>query len=474
MSPDEFRRHGHDLIDWLANYLATVRGYPVLPPASPGKLTDQLPPEAPQTGEPFDAIFAGFERLIVPALTHWNHPRFFAYFAVSGSPPGILGELLAAGLNVNGMLWKSCPAATELEQVTLGWLREWIGLPPEYFGILYDTASISSLHAIAAARYLADPSVAEHGDSSRLVLYTSEQAHSSIEKSAITIGIGRRNIRKVAVDAEFRMRPDGLREAIQEDLRSGLQPFCIVATVGTTSSSSIDPVPEVASVSEEHGLWLHVDAAYGGTAAVVPEMRAVLAGAERAHSLVVNPHKWLFTPVDCSAFFTRRPDILRNAFSLIPEYLRTAEDPRAINLMDYGVQLGRRFRALKLWFVMRHYGRDGVVQIIRHHIEYAHKLAALIVESGRFELAAPVPFSLVCFRYRGSEEENRRILESVNLSGFAFLSHTLLNGKYTLRFAIGHVETTWEDVSATWDAIQAAASKVQAEATGTEGSSGLA
>jgi aromatic-L-amino-acid decarboxylase len=404
-----------------------------------------------------DAILEDFQHSIVPALTHWNHPRFFAYFAVSASHPGILGEMLAAGLNVNGMLWKSCPALTELEQVTLGWLRQWIGLPEEFFGIIYDTASISTLHAIAAAREMADPETRTRGNSGRLVMYTSEQAHSSVEKAGITLGIGQDNIRKIAVDAAFRMRPDALRDAVAADLITGKKPFCIIPTVGTTSTSSIDPVNAIADIAESCGAWLHVDAAYGGAAAVVPELESVLDGASRADSLVMNPHKWLFTPVDLSAFYTRRPDILRRAFSLVPEYLRTAEDSRAVNYMDYGVQLGRRFRALKLWFVMRHFGREGIAKIIRDHIAYAQRLAALIREHPDFEMSAPTPFSLLCFRYLGSDDENRALLDAVNSSGKAFLSHTVLNGRFVLRLAIGNIGTQWEDLEETWNVIRQAA-----------------
>jgi aromatic-L-amino-acid decarboxylase len=434
---EEFRQYGHDVVDWLAAYLKDIRQYPVLPAMQPGDLVDRLPAHAPDFGEPMDTILEDFQRSIVPALTHWNHPRFFAYFAVSASEPGILAE----------MLWKSCPALTELEQVTLGWLRQWIGLPEEFFGIIYDTASVSTLHAIAAAREMADPETRARGNSGGLVMYTSEHAHSSVEKAGILLGIGQDNIRKIPVDQAFRMRVDILR------------PFCIIPTVGTTSTSSIDPVDEIANVAEECGAWLHVDAAYGGVAAVVPELQSVLHGASRAHSLVVNPHKWLFTPIDLSAFYTRKPEILRQAFSLVPEYLRTAEDPRAVNYMDYGVQLGRRFRALKLWFIMRHYGRDGIAGLVRAHIGYAQRLAALIREHPDFELSAPTPFSLICFRCRGSDDDNRALLETVNSSGKAFLSHTVLNGKFVLRLAIGNLGTQWEDVEETWNLVRQAAKK---------------
>src|ERR1700722_8659558 len=334
-----------------------------------------------------------------------------------------------------------------------------MGLPTEFFGIIYDTASISTLHAIAAAREMADPESRTRGNAPGLVMYTSQHAHSSVEKAGITLGIGQDNIRKIPVDDAFRMRVDVLRETVAADQRAGKRPFCIVPTVGTTSTSSIDPVDAVANVADECGAWLHVDAAYGGAAAAVAEVQAVLNGAGRAHSLVVNPHKWLFTPVDLSAFYTRKPEILRQAFSLVPEYLRTAEDPRAVNYMDYGVQLGRRFRALKLWFIMRHYGREGIAEIIRKHIDYAQRLAGMIREHPDFEVAAPTPFSLICFRYRGSDDENRRLLDAVNASGKAFLPHTELHGRFVLRLAIGNISTQWEDLEETWNLVRQTAKR---------------
>lgn len=454
MPAEEFRRAAHQAVDWIVNYLANIRDYPVLARVEPGALADRLPTSAPEHGEAIEAIFDDFRRLIVPGITHWNHPRFFAYFAISGSGPGILAELLAAALNVNGMLWKSSPAVTELEQVALDWLRQWVGLPEGFFGILYDTASVSTMHAIAAAREIADPEARTEGASRRLVLYCSEQAHSSVEKGAIAIGVGQKNVRKIPVDAGFRMRTDALREAIQADLAAGRKPFCVVATTGTTSTTSVDPVPEIAAIAGEHKLWLHVDGAYGGAAAIIPEYRHVLAGAGQADSVVINPHKWLLTPCDISAFYTRRPEILRRAFSLVPEYLRTADHPRAVNLMDYGVPLGRRFRALKLWFVMRYFGRQTMAAILRSHIELAREFASWVEADGRFELAAPVPLSVVCFRMKGGDGPNQRLLEAINSTGEAFLSHTVLNGRFILRLAVGNMATRREDVETVWRRIQ--------------------
>jgi aromatic-L-amino-acid/L-tryptophan decarboxylase len=457
MSPEEFRRSAHETVDWIANYLSHPECYSVLPKVAPGQLVDALPQSAPEQSEPMERIMADFERLVVPAITHWNHPGFMAYFANTAPGPGIIGELLAASLNANAMLWKTSPAATELEQVVLDWLREWMGLPPGLFGIIYDTASTSSMHAIAAAREMADPEARTLGASRGLTLYASEEAHSSIEKGAISIGIGQRNVRKIPVDCEFRMRPDALAAAIDADITAGLRPFCVVATVGTTSTTSIDPVPAIADIAERHGVWLHVDAAYAGAAAIVPELRGLLTGAERADSLVVNPHKWLFTPVDLSAFYTRRPEILRRAFSLVPEYLRTAENPRAVNYMEYGVPLGRRFRALKLWFVMRHFGREKLAQIIRDQIACAQELAGAVDADERFERAAPTPLSVVCFRHKGGDEVNRRLLEAVNATGKFFLSHTVLHGKYTLHLAIGNMGTTRDHVMQAWETIRQSA-----------------
>jgi aromatic-L-amino-acid decarboxylase len=459
LSPEEFRKFAHETVDWMADYLAQVHNYPVLPRVKPGELIDALPPTGPERGEPMAAILEDFRRTIVPAATHWNHPGFMAYFAISASGPGILGEMLAAALNMNGMLWKTSPAVVELEQVTLDWLRRWIGLPDPLFGIIFDTASTSSMHAIAAAREMIAPEVRTEGAGAGLVLYTSDQSHSSIEKGAISIGIGQKNVRKIPVDADYRMLPDALAAAIEQDRAAGLRPFCVVATVGTTSTTSIDPVEEIAAIAERHNLWLHVDAAYAGAAAVAPEFQHILRGCERADSFVTNPHKWLFTPVDISILYTRRPEILRRAFSLVPEYLRTAEDPRAVNYMDYGVPLGHRFRALKLWFVLRYYGREGLAEMIRNHIGWAQELARQIDAHPYFERTAPTPFSTVCFRCKGTDDENRQILEHVNASGEIFLSHTVLRGRYSLRLAIGNMQTTRQHVQRAWELVQASAGR---------------
>ncbi|MBK9167165.1 MAG: amino acid decarboxylase [Bryobacterales bacterium] len=457
MTPEEFRRWGHEAVDWAADYLSYPEHYPVLPPVEPGGLLAALPENAPEEGEPFETILADFQNRIVPGITHWNHPGFFGYFSVTGSPPGVLAELLAATLNNNGMLWKTGPAATELEQRTLAWLLNWLGLPRDWFGIIFDTASTSTLHALAAARLHAHPATRVDGAPPDLVVYTSEQAHSSVEKGAIALGMGQRNVRKIPTDDAFRMQPGSLREAIAADRAAGLRPCCIVATVGTTSTTSIDPVPEIAAIARETGIWLHVDAAYGGAAAVAEEYRHVLDGCEQADSLVVNPHKWLGTPVDLSAFYTRRPEVLREAFSLLPDYLRTAEEDRAVNFMEYGVPLGRRFRSLKLWFVMRAYGRKTVADILRQQIAWARELAAEIAAHPDFEVSAPAPLSLVCFRMRGSDDANRALLDRVNASGDVLLSHTVLRGRFVLRLAIGNWATRRNDVQHAWSLVRQAA-----------------
>ena len=457
MPAEEFRGAAHETMDWIADYLRDIRDLPVLPRVQPGDFTRSLPESGPEGGEDIGSILRDFRDFVVPATTHWNHPRFHAYFSVSASGPGILAEALIAALNVNHMVWKSSPAAAELEIVTLSWLRQWLQLPESFFGMIFDTASISTMHALIAARDYVDPECRVRGSRGDLVVYTSEQAHSSVEKGALAIGLGQRNVRLIPVDAEFRMRPEALRAAMQADASAGLKPCCVVPTVGTTSTTSIDPLAEVAAIAREFGAWVHVDGAYGGCAAILPEMRHILDGTEGAHSLVLNPHKWLFTPIDCSVLYTSRPDVLRGALSLIPEYLRTSQDAIAVNQMDYGVPLGRRFRSLKLWFVMRYFGRERMCEIIRNHIAWAQELAGWIRSDPKFEIAAPHPFSLVCFRFKGTDDQNRELLERVNAGGVAFLSHTVLQGRYTIRLALGNVRTTREDVLRSWECIQAEA-----------------
>jgi len=425
-----------------------------------------LPAAAPEQPEPLETILDDYLRVIEPNITHWNHPGFLAYFAITGSGPGILGETLAAALNVNAMLWRTGPATTELEERVCEWLGRMMDLPPELRGHINDTASTSSLVALAAARHrLPGLDVRVRGLAGRpdvppLTVYASDQAHSSIDKAAIVLGLGQENVRRVASDGAFRMSVPALEEAVARDRAEGRLPMAVVATVGTTSTTSIDPVPEIADFCQREGIWLHVDAAYAGAAAICPELRALMPGIERADSLVVNPHKWLFTPVTCSVLFVRDPSLLKAAFALVPEYLKTGEASEVTNLMDLGFQLGRPFRSLKLWMVIRAFGVEGLRERIRDHCAMARELAARIESSssqdGRFELAAPVPFSTVCFRAREERDQDRfneRLLARINAAGPFFLSHTVLDGRYTLRAAIGNLRTERGHIDALWELI---------------------
>lgn len=459
MSPAEFRKFGHKLIDWIAGYMENIEKYPVLPQVEPGQIKKQLPSSPPAQGERFDDIFGDIEKIILPGITHWNHPKFMAYFNSTSSGPGILGELLSAAFNVNGMIWQTSPAATELEHVVLDWLRQMMNLPEDFWGIIYDTASISTLHAIAAAKTAAEDKHKENFELSKLCIYFSEHAHSSVEKAARFIGV--KNIRKIPVDENFKMIPQKLNEAIENDISEGLIPFCMIATVGTTSTTSIDPVKEIAKICSTQNLWLHVDAAYGGTVAIVPEMQHILKGCELADSFVVNPHKWLFTPIDLSAFYIKKPDLLKKTFSLVHEYLKTEKDNAVVNYMDYGIQLGRRFRSLKLWFIIRYFGKEGLINIIREHIRISRKFAGLIEEHPDFEKMAPNPFALVCFRAKadGYSQEvlnnlNEILLKRINSTGKSFLSHTKLNGNYVLRLSVNGIHTQEKHMLETWELIK--------------------
>ena len=460
MSPDEFRKAAQAHAEWIAEYMEHVRDFPVVPAVQPGEIAARLPSAAPEQGEPIEQIFADFQTKIVPGLTLWNHPNFHAWFAASSTPPSILAEFLMSALNINAMLWKSSPAATELEQVTLNWLRQWLRLDERWFGIIYDTASISVMQAIGAAREWIAPECRTQGMQPGLTVYVSEHTHSSAEKAAITLGFGQNNVRRIAVDDQFRMRPDLLEKSIQADLAAGKRPCCIVASVGSTSTSAIEDVPAIASIAEHYKTWLHVDAAYAGSAAILPEMSHLMDGVERAQSFVLNPHKWLHVSMDCSVLYTSLPEMFRRASSLSAEYLKTKEDDHVVNFNDYGVQLGRRFRALKLWYVLRYYGREGIVALLRDSIRLTQVLKTLIEADADFEIAAPAPLSLVCFRHRSSDDVNRQLLADINASGKLFLSHTILRGKFVLRFAIGNHQTTEEDIRESWRLIQQLAAKL--------------
>jgi aromatic-L-amino-acid decarboxylase len=452
---------------WIEEYLRETRRYPVLSRAKPGDLSGALPQAPPAEPESFDAIFRDFEQLVVPGITHWNHPRFFAYFSISAAPVTILAEALAAALDVNAMLWRTSPAATELEDVTLGWLRQMLGLPPAFHGIIYDTASISGYTALAAARESLGLDIRERGMGGRedlpaLRVYITEHTHSHIEKGAIALGVGRANVVKVPVDDAFRMRPEALAAAIDDDLAHGRRPMAAVATVGTTSTTSSDPVAPIRALTRERNVWLHVDAAYAGPAAILPEFRYLLDAAHDADSLVVNPHKWLFVPIDLSVLYVRDPELLRRTFSLVADYLVTPETD-VHNYMDYGLQLGRRFRALKLWFAIRTYGVHGLQAHLRGHIALAQEFAGWIAAEPACEIAAPHPLSVVCFRFVPPDRSdaeidalNAAVMDDVNADGRIFISSTKLHGRTVLRLAIGNERTTRDDVVLAWQIIREA------------------
>ena len=450
---------------WIAHYFEHPESYRVVPQVRPGDVTAALPRQAPERGESFEEIFADFERLVVPATTHWNHPRFFAYFATSAAPVAIAAEALAATLDVKAMLWRTSPAATELEEVTMRWLGQLLGLPTNWTGIIYDTASIAGFTALCAAREALDLEIRECGMAGRslppLRVYITSETHSHVEKAAIALGIGRQNVVRVSCDDAFRMCPDALRACIAQDLAQGRRPMAIVATVGTTSTTSVDPVREIAAIAREYGAWLHVDAAYAGIAAMIPEFRGLLDGVDLADSLVVNPHKWMLVPMDCSVLFVKDEAVVRRAFSLVKEFILTTHDSDAVNYMDYGLQLGRRFRALKLWFVLRHFGAQGIRQRLREHIALAQEFAEWVRAEPHWEVLAPHPLSVVCFRYAppGLDESqlerlNAAIMHAVNATGEVFISHTKIDGRYAIRLAIGNLRTQRSDVEHAWRILQ--------------------
>jgi len=468
MHPDDFRRHAHTLVDWMADYLRDVGSLPVTPAVTPGDIRRQVPDTPPPDPEPFEALLEDFQRVIVPGMTHWNHPGWFAYFPGNNSPPSILGEMLTATMGAQCMSWATSPAATELEQVVMDWLRQMMDLPAGMVGVIQDTASTATLVALLTARERATGGRAGAAGLSAagepLAVYASREAHSSIDKAVKLAGVGLNMLRHVETDEAYAMRPDALARALDADRSAGIRPACVVATVGTTSSTAIDPLRPIAELCRRSGAWLHVDAAYAGAAAIVPELRSLFDGIEAADSIVFNPHKWLLTNFDCTAYFVRDPATLLSTFQATPEYLRTAYDADVVNFRDWGIQLGRRFRALKLWFVIRSYGVEGLRAIIRRHVELAHELAAWIEESPDFELMAPVPFGLVCFRFRPpgrSEEEldalNARLLAAVNATRERYLTHTRLGGRYAIRLVVGQRATGREHVRGAWEAVREAA-----------------
>lgn len=472
MPPDEFRREARAVADRVADYLERLESYAVLPRVEPGAVRAALPASPPARPEPLADVLDDYARWIEPNVTHWQHPGFMAYFPSTACGPGILGEWLAAGLSSNVMFWKNAPASTELEQLVVSWLRQMLGLPEVFDGQLTDTASISSLLALVAARHVIpgldsrEQGLAGRAGLPRLRLYASSEAHMSIERAAIVTGVGSAGVRRIPTDDDYRMRADLLEQAIAEDLAAGWRPYCVVGTLGTTSSSSIDPAAALAEVCARHRLWLHLDAAYGGAAALVPEMRDLFAGWERADSIVFNPHKWMFTPFDASLLLFRDPEAFRAAFSIVPDYLRASEVPGARNYSEYGVQQGRRFRALKLWMLIRYFGTEGLAARIRTHCAMARELAGWVSADPDWELTAPVPLATVCLRYRprawnGPDDRldrlNERIIEDVNASGQIYLSGTRLRERFTVRVAIGNPRTRDEHVARCWELLRAAA-----------------
>ena len=471
VSDPELRAALHRVADMVADYLQDVGQYPVLPKVQPGEVASMLPSSPPSEGESLDSILDDYARVIEPNVTHWNHPGFLGYFSITGSGPGILGEVLSAALNVNAMLWRTSPAATELEELVCDWLRQMVGLPEDFKGHINDTASVSTMLALAAARHaqtdlqVRDLGLAGRPDVPELVVYTSDQTHSSCDKAAMTLGLGLQQVRRIESDGQFRMRFESLVEAIDADRRAGRRPMAVVATAGTTSTTSVDPIDRIAELCRREGIWLHVDAAYAGSAAICPELREQFSGWERADSIVFNPHKWLFTPIDCSVLLMRDLDTLREAFSLVPDYLKTDEEG-VTNLMDLGVQLGRRFRSLKLWMVIRTFGVEGLQARIREHCRMARDLASMIESDPDFAVAAPVPFSVVCFRWLvGDSPEqqdrlNKALLDEVNAQGPVFVTSSVLKDRYALHLAIGNLKTTDEHIQNAWQIIRAAANRL--------------
>ena len=470
MTPEEFRRHGYAVIDWLVEYQQTVEQYPVLAAVEPGELREYLAAELPQRGEPFEAIFDDFKSLIPRGLTHWQSPNFFGFFPANNSAPSILGELLSAGLGVQGMMWLTSPAATELETHVLDWVVELLGLPQKFCseseggGVIQDSASSATLCALLTARERATRFASKAGgNDDRLVAYASSETHSSIDKAVAIAGLGLDRLRKIPVGDDFAMDPRALAAAIADDRAAGLIPFFVCATIGTTSSLAVDPVAEIGEICERERLWLHVDAAMAGTAAVCPEHRGLHHGLEYADSYCFNPHKWMFTNFDCDCFFVADRHELIATLSVLPAYLqnRASDSGSVIDYRDWQIPLGRRFRSLKLWFVLRHYGVEGLQHHIRQHIEWTTELAAAIAADAAFELATPRRLNLVCFRHRGGDELNRAVLETVNRSGELFITHTVLNDEYTLRFCVGQTHTSREHVFTAWEKIRSAAARIE-------------
>src|SRR2546423_8022840 len=485
-SPDEFRRQLHELADWIADFRQNLGSLPVAPNDKPGAILAALPAEPPEEGEPFEKILGDIDQDIVPGMGHWSHPMFLGYFGWTTTAPAILGEIITAPLNVNAMTWRTCPAATELETLIVDWIRQWMHLPQEFGGVVYDTASVGVMHALAVAREEAAASVRKHGlvgaGAPVFRIYASEQAHSSAEKAAIALGLGEENVERVPTDSHFRMNLGAMREMIARDVASrgrGIRPMAVIATVGTTSTASVDPVPEIATFCRENKLWLHIDGAYGAGFAILPEKKSLTDGWSEADSIVVNPHKSLFVPLDFSVLYVRNLERLRRVFTLVPEYLRGDTVEAQKNYMDYGIQLGRRFRALKAWMIFRSFGREGMAARLREFVRLANLFADWVKANDHFELAAPVSMGVVCFRFVGPvaggidapsattgdkiDQLNSAIVEKINASGRAYLTQTKLQGRAVLRIGLGNVLTTEDHLRKGWELIQEAARELNRE-----------
>ncbi len=465
MDKKTFKQYGYEIVDWIADYFDNVSEYPVRSTVNPGDIKSRLPKHPPGESEDMSVIWKDFQDIILPGITHWQHPGWFAYFPANNSPASVLGELLTAGIGAQCMVWETSPAAAELEETVMDWLRQMLGLPEGLSGVIQDTASTATLTALLTAREVAtDFACNEKGLTEKLRVYASKEAHSSIEKGVKIAGYGRENLRYISTDENYALLPDKLEQAIKDDIKAGLKPSCVVATIGSTSSTAIDPLPEIGRICRNYGVWLHVDAAFSGSAAILEEKSDLLKGAEFMDSFVFNPHKWLFTNFDCSAYFVKDPKLLIRTMSIIPEYLKTSKDDQVNNYRDWGIQLGRRFRALKLWFVIREYGVSGLKRMVRKHIKLANLFADWIRTSDKFELMAPVSTNLVCFRWNDGQKEeedlnriNQLILKKINESGHVYLSHTTLSGRYTIRMAIGQRSTEKENIAKAWEIINTAA-----------------
>jgi aromatic-L-amino-acid/L-tryptophan decarboxylase len=468
MDTENFRKYGHEFIDWLADYFENIEKYPVKPNVQPGEMIRQFPVSPPAKGEPMDDIFRDFQTQVVPGITHWQHPGWMAYFPANNSPESVLAEMLTAGLGAQCMIWQTSPAAAELEERVMDWLRQMIGLPETFTGVIQDTASTATLTALITAREKATGLQSnQKGIEKKLRVYAGTEAHSSIEKAVKIAGFGKENLRMIPTNEAFAMIPEALELAIKEDLAAGFQPACVVAAIGSTSSMAMDPVDAIAAVCKKYNVWLHVDAAFAGTAAVVPELRGFMRGCEHADSFVFNPHKWMLTNFDCTAYFVQDPGMLIQTFEIHPEYLKTAADKQVKNYRDWGIPLGRRFRALKLWFVIRSYGIEGIQAMVREHVRLAALFADWVKADPRFEIMAPVQLSLVCFRLNPgnmNEEQltrlNQELLQRINSNGDVFMTHTSLRDKYTIRLALGSRTTQERHVKRAWEIVQQAADEI--------------